>query len=89
MLNLISVFAVQTIGHAVRTTYLDCQINRYSAGEGTKAGHSLIIEAKDFIRHNTSIEAAKKRGRLWAQYLAELELIWELKEAEPEDVVDL
>ena len=54
--------------------YLDCQITRHSAGEGTKAGHSPITEAKDFIRHNKSIEAAKKRGRLQAQYLAELEL---------------
>ena len=54
--------------------YLDCQIACHSVGEGTKAGHSPIIEVKDFIRHNKSIEAAKKHGRLQAQYLAELEL---------------
>ena len=69
--------------------YLDCQIKRHSAGEGTKTGHSPITEAKDFIRHNKSTEAAKKRGRLRAPYLAELELTWKLREAKLEDVVDL
>ena len=33
---------------------LDCQIKRHSAGEGTKADHSPIIEAKDLIRHDWS-----------------------------------
>ena len=69
--------------------YLDCQIKCHFAVEDAKAGHYPIIEAKDFIRHNKSIEAAKKRRRVQAQYLAKLELIWELKEAEPENVVDL
>ena len=56
--------------------YLDCQIKRHSAGEGTKADHSpiIIIEAKDLIRHDKSTEAAKKRRRLQTLYLAELEL---------------
>ena len=53
---------------------LDCQIKRHSAGEGTKADHSPIIEAKDLIRHDKSTEAAKKRRRLQTLYLAELEL---------------
>ena len=53
--------------------YLNCQIKCHSAGEGTKAGHSHIIEAKDFIK---SVEEAKKSGRFQAPFLAELELIW-------------
>ena len=69
--------------------YLNCQIKRHSAGEGSKAGHSPIIEAKDFIRHNKSIEEAKKSGRYRAPFLAELELVWKLKEAKLADIVEL
>ena len=41
------------------TNYLDCQIRCHSAGEGTKAGHYPIIEAKGFFRCNKPTEAAK------------------------------
>ena len=54
-----------------------------------RVGHSSIIKAKDFIKHNKSVEKAKKSGRYWAPFLAELELIWKLWEAKLEDVVEL
>jgi len=69
--------------------YLNCQIKRYSAGEGSRTGHSPIIEAKDFIRHNKSIEEAKKQGRYRAPFLAELEFVWKLREAKLTDLVEL
>ena len=69
--------------------YLNCQIKRHSTGEANSSGHSPIIEAKDFIRHNKSVEEAKKQGKLRAPFLAELEFIWKLREAKLEDVVDL
>ena len=69
--------------------YLNCQIKCHSTGEGSKDGHSSIIEAKDFIKHNKSVEEAKKSGRYRAPFLAELELIWKLREAKLEDVVEL
>ena len=69
--------------------YLNCQIKCHSAGEDSKDGHSSIIEAKDFIKHNKSVEEAKKSGRYRAPFLAELELIWKLWEAKLEDVVEL
>ena len=56
--------------------YLNCQIKCHSAGEGSKDRHSSIIEAKDFIKHNKSVEKAKKSGRYRAPFLAELELSW-------------
>ena len=67
------------ISTAYYINYLDCQIKRHSAGESTKAGNSPFIEAKDFIRHNKSTETAKKRERLQALYLAELEMTWKLR----------
>ena len=69
--------------------YLNCQIKCHSAGEGSKDGHSSIIEAKNFIKHNKSVEEAKKSGRYQEQFLAELELIWKLQEAKLEDVLKL
>ena len=69
--------------------YLNCQIKRHSTGEANNAGHSPIIEAKDFIRHNKSVEEAKKQGKYRAPFLAELEFICKLQEAKLEDVVDL
>ena len=69
--------------------YLDCQIKRHCAGESSKGGHSPIVEAKDFIRHNKSIEEVKKQGRYRAPFLAEMKLICKLQEAKIEDVVDL
>ena len=68
---------------------MNCQIKCHSAGEGSKDGHSSIIEAKDFIKHNKSVEETKKSGRYQAPFLAELELIWKLQEAKLEDVVEL
>ena len=47
-------------------------------GEGSKDGHSSIIEANDFIKHNESVEVAKKSGRYRALFLPELELIRKL-----------
>ena len=57
--------------------YLNRQIKYYFAGEGSRTGHSLIIEAKDFIRYK-SIKGTKKQGRFQAPFLAELEFIWKL-----------
>ena len=51
--------------------YLNCQIKCHSAGEGSKDGHSFIIEAKDFIKHN---EGAKKSGRYQAPFRAGIDL---------------
>ena len=67
-------------------SYLD---KSHSAGEASKDGHSSIIEAKDFINHNKTVEEAKKSGRYRAPFLAEVELIWKLREAKLEDVVEL
>ena len=50
--------------------YLNCQI----AGEGSKGGHSSIIEAKDFIKHNKSVEGAKKSERYQAPFWAGIDL---------------
>lgn len=65
--------------------YLNCQIKRHSTGETNNAGHSPIIEAKDFIRHNKAVEEAKKQGKVWAPFLGELEPC----EAKLEDIVEL
>ena len=43
--------------------YLNSQIKCHSTGEGSKDGHSSIIEAKGYIKHNKSVEEAKKSGR--------------------------
>ena len=64
-------------------------IKSHCIGEGSKDGHSSIIESKDFIKHNKSVEDVKKSGRYRAPFLAELELIWKLWEAKLEDVVEL
>ena len=54
--------------------YLNCQIKCHSAGEGSKDGHSSIIEAKGFIKHNKSVEGAKKSGRYQAPFRAGIDL---------------
>ena len=44
---------------------------------------------KDFIEHIKSVEEAKKSGTCWGPLIAELELIWNPREAKLEDVVEL
>ena len=51
--------------------------------------HISLVALKDFIKHNKSVEEAKKSGRYRAPFLAELELTWKLREAKLEDVVKL
>ena len=47
---------------------MDCQIKRHCAGESSKGGHSPIVEAKDFIRHNKS---DKETGKAMESFVAE------------------
>ena len=58
---------------------LDCQIKCHFAGEGSKDDHSSIIESKDFIKYNKSVEGVKKSGRYSPPLLVELEFIWKLQ----------
>ena len=59
--------------------YMNCQIKCHFASEGCKDGDSSIIEAKDFIKYNKSVEEAKKSGRYSPSLLTELEFIWKLQ----------
>jgi len=66
--------------------YMYCQMQRYYADENDA---SPITEIKDFIRHVRSIEEAKAKGLFRAPFLAELELIWKLRGAKLQHLLEL
>ena len=58
--------------------YMYCQMQQYYADEKDS---SPITGIKDFMRHVKSLEEEKTKGLFRAPFLAELELIWKLREA--------
>jgi len=66
--------------------YMYCQMQRYYADENDL---SPITDIKDFIRHVRSLEEKKTKGLFRAPFLAELELIWKLREAKLQHLLEL